>query len=150
MIGRSPPKLPQNTPDAGDRMARRQDDQSVAAAERIGGAGHRLEGYAAPAAVDLRDGIAGEGHEESIGLVHPERQARLPTRRLELYPCESVGIGNQARKRGVELYRPDSAQLEEIDRTSLDGHRAAGRELSLVDFEIHQRRDAQPGVIDQP
>ena len=76
-----------------DRLARGQNDQSVPAAKCIRGAGHGLQGEAAPPAIELRNRVAREGHDEPIGLVHPERQARLSGRRLELHPGESVGVG---------------------------------------------------------
>src|SRR5207248_3508328 len=89
MISRGPPKLQQNAPVGACRLTGLQHDQAVAAAECVRRAGHRLQRHASPAAIDLGERVAGEGHDEPIAFVHPQHQARPPARGLMLWMDKS-------------------------------------------------------------
>ena len=101
-------------------LLRRQGDQPVAAAKRVRGAGHRLDGHAAASAIRKR--VAGEHHQVRIRLVGPE--SGLPAVGRELDERKTVWTALEVGERVVELRRPDRTRLAKIEVGAFEGRRA--------------------------
>src|SRR6266576_4614060 len=140
MISREPPKLEQNAPVGACRLTGLQHDQAVAAAESIRRTGHRFDGEAAPPATDVGDGVRRVDHEEPVDRLHPEGQARVARRGLEMDPDQSVAVWYQGGERGIYAEGPDRPQFKEVEGRATIRQQATGWDQAIVGLEPQQRR----------
>jgi CTP:molybdopterin cytidylyltransferase MocA len=115
-----------DAPADGDGLPGLQDDQVLAADERVRRAGHRLDGDRRAAALRF-ERVTGEDLEPRVGGIHPHGRRQLAARQPD--PGEAVGFPAQPGERMVELDAGELARKTQVVATS--GHvlrRAAGDE----------------------
>src|SRR5579871_115979 len=146
LLPRRPPSAEARAPARDRALAGLEPDQTLAAAEGVRRAGHRL--HAEPGAAALRrERVAGVELEQLVALVHPQFGDRL-VGALQAGGGEAGGIAEQRRERAVDLELADLARCAEVERPAVDLC-APARELALRVGQDHDLRgQLEPAFVD--
>src|ERR671924_111847 len=132
-------------PGARERLAGLQLDECLSCPEGIRRAGHRIDRQAA--AGDIREWVAGEEHQVTVGLIHPERQPAAVVGIAERDASQAVFVALEIHERVVESRRADRSRPAEVELRPLDGLRADGY-APLVRRQDRSCRCAQKDRVD--
>src|SRR4051812_28838353 len=115
-------------------------NETLTAPEGIRGAGHRLDGDAAP--LDVRKAVAREDHQVRVALVGPEGG------RAHAYPGPAVSLTLEVGEAVVEHSRADRPRLAKVEPFVRHGSAADG-DAALVRNENGGSRHVQLGLVDE-